>query len=463
MWNVFGRYLAFRKFGTIAIEHLLLVLGVLAAIQIRLFKSSSTWESIHHPLPKAILYALVFQFCLHLRDVYDFRMGYSSGQFLARLAQSLGCAATALMIIYYFLPTWMVGRGIFLISLLLSSALLTLWHVLLRFYFDVRAPHTNILVIGTGRLARELVTELLRRPELGMRVCGFVDDDPALLGASVVNPKVVGPSADLPTLAAAHKVDQIVVELKDRRGRLPIHELLTMKIRGVGIEDATSLYERVTGKIAIENLKPSWMIFNAGFSASPSMLFQKRILSVVLSAFMLVLFSPVILILIILIKLDSPGPIFFGQERVGQDGAVFTAWKFRSMIHNAEAESGPVWAAANDKRITRVGKFMRRTRFDELPQLWNVLRGDMSLVGPRPERPSFVKELSALVPFYMLRHSVKPGVTGWAQINYRYGNTVGDAVEKLQYDLFYIKHMSWLLDFLIAFETIKTVLVRKGS
>lgn len=463
MWHVFRRYLAFRKFGTIAIEHLLLVCCFLGAIHIRLFSEPSDLIHFAYPIPKAVLFALVFQFCLHLRDVYDYRKTYSSGQFLGRLSQALVAAAGVLIIIYYVFPSLMVGRGIFLIGLVLSSMFLTFWHLFLRFYFDVRAPHTNLLVIGTGRLARELVTEILRHPELGMKVCGFVDDDPALVGSSVVNPRVVGLSSDLPKIVSDYRVDHVVVELKDRRGRLPIHELLTMKIRGVGIEDATSLYERVTGKIAIENLKPSWMIFNAGFGSSSSMILQKRILSVVFSSLLLLLFSPIILILMILIRLDSPGPVFFGQERVGQDGETFTLWKFRSMCDNAEKESGPVWASANDKRITRVGRFLRRTRQDELPQLWNVLKGDMSLVGPRPERPQFVKELATLIPFYHLRHSVKPGVTGWAQINYRYGSSVRDAVEKLQYDLFYIKHMSWLLDFLIVFETVKTVLVRSGS
>ncbi len=259
------------------------------------------------------------------------------------------------------------------------------------------------------------------------------------------------------------QVDRIVVELQDRRGRLPIEELLLLKIKGVAIEDATSLYERITGKIAIENLKPSWMIFNSGFEVSTARQLQKRILSLVVSFVLILLFSPVILIVMAMIKLNSPGPVFHRQERVGQNGHAFTIWKFRSMYEDAEQKTGPVWAKDGDSRVTPVGRLLRRTRLDELPQLLNVLRGDMSLVGPRPERPMFVRELSGIIPFYQLRHSVKPGVTGWAQINYEYGNSVRDAVEKLQYDLFYIKHTSWLLDSLIVFETAKTVLVRKGS
>ncbi|MBZ5538256.1 MAG: TIGR03013 family PEP-CTERM/XrtA system glycosyltransferase [Acidobacteriia bacterium] len=463
MWHVFRQYLAFRKFGTIAIEHMALVCCVLGAIQIRLLQEHYSFSEFEYPFLKAVVFGLVFQYCMHLRDVYDFRKTYSSAHFFGRLAQALLAATVVLSILYYIFPASSLERSVFVLSLLLGSVFLTLWHVLLRFYFDVRTPRTNLLVIGTGRLAREMVSEILRHPEMGMKVCGFVDDDPSLLNVSVVNPKVVGASADLPKVVNDYGVDQIVVELEDRRGKLPIHELLSMKMRGVGIEEATSLYEKVTGKIALENLKPSWMIFNTGFSASRSMLVHKRILSVVLSSLLLLVFSPVILLIMALIKLDSKGPIFFGQERVGQEDKIFTLWKFRSMRDKAEQESGPVWASANDNRVTRVGKILRRTRLDELPQLWNVLRGDMSLVGPRPERPCFIKELAALIPFYNLRHSVKPGVTGWAQINYRYGSSVRDAVEKLQYDLFYIKHMSWLLDFVIVFETVKTVLVRRGS
>jgi exopolysaccharide biosynthesis polyprenyl glycosylphosphotransferase len=205
------------------------------------------------------------------------------------------------------------------------------------------------------------------------------------------------------------------------------------------------------------------MIFNEGFEVSTALLVQKQILSFLVSAVLCVVFLPLFPIIALLIKLDSKGPVFHRQERVGQDGKTFTLWKFRSMKQDAEKQTGPVWSAAQDSRVTRIGKYLRRTRLDELPQLYNILRGDMSLVGPRPERPHFVKQLSEIIPFYNLRHVVKPGVTGWAQIKYRYGNSVEDAVEKLQYDLFYIKNLSWPLDLIIIFDTAKTVLVRKGS
>jgi sugar transferase (PEP-CTERM system associated) len=296
-----------------------------------------------------------------------------------------------------------------------------------------------------------------------LTVAGFLDDNPELQGVSIVNPKVIGFNKDLSRVIAEKKVQKVVVELQDRRGRLPFDELLELKTHGMNIEEATSIYERLTGKIAVQNLKPSWMIFNDGFEVSTSLLLQKQILSFVVSAILFALFLPLLPILALLIKLDSRGPVFHRQERVGQDGKIFTLWKFRSMYKDAEQQSGPVWSAERDRRVTRIGKYLRRTRLDELPQLYNILKGDMSLVGPRPERPHFVKQLSEIIPFYNLRHAVKPGVTGWAQIKYRYGNTVEDAVEKLQYDLFYIKNLSWLLEVIIIFDTAKTVLVRKGS
>jgi sugar transferase (PEP-CTERM system associated) len=455
--------MVFRRLGAVVLENILLACCVLDAIHIRMTDSITGIADYKPYILRAIIIALVFQLFLHLRDVYDFRKTISFARFFVHLAQALVLASGSLSFLYYVSPEFMVGPGVFAVSLILIAIFLTLWHTLLRLYLGVRTPRSNLLILGTGRLARELVTEILRHPELGIGVCGFVDDNPALLGTSIVNPRVVGPSSDLRSIVMEHKADRVVVELQDRRGRMPIEELLHLKTQGIAIEEATSLYERISGKIAIENLKPSWMIFNAGFEVSRTMQLQKRLLSIVISAFLLALFFPIMLLISVLIKWDTRGPILHRQERIGQDGKVFTLWKFRSMRVDAEKETGPVWSAPGDARVTRVGKILRRSRLDELPQLINVLSGDMSLVGPRPERPHFVKELSTMIPFYHLRHAVKPGITGWAQINYEYGNSVRDAVEKLQYDLFYIKHMSWLLDSVIVLETIKTVLVRRGS
>ena len=460
MWEVFLRYVAFRKLGAVAVEHVCLVACAFFSVHIGAGQQPVDYA---RTVLEALVIAVLFQGALHLRDAYDLRGKRSLLSSLFRVSQAICLASVLLLSVQHFFPRLTAYPATLERRVLLVSIFLILWQGIWNSYHTLGAPKSNLLLIGTGRLARELVGEILRHPALRLRVSGFVDDNPALVGSSIVNPKVIGVHRDLPALVDQKQVDRIVVELQDRRGRLPIEELLLLKIKGVAIEDATSLYERITGKIAIENLKPSWMIFNSGFEVSTARQLQKRILSLVVSFVLILLFSPVILIVMAMIKLNSPGPVFHRQERVGQNGHAFTIWKFRSMYEDAEQKTGPVWAKDGDSRVTPVGRLLRRTRLDELPQLLNVLRGDMSLVGPRPERPMFVRELSGIIPFYQLRHSVKPGVTGWAQINYEYGNSVRDAVEKLQYDLFYIKHTSWLLDSLIVFETAKTVLVRKGS
>ena len=459
MW----RYLALRKLGVVFAETLLLMWCVLGGYYLRLHESPFAKNEPHRIIPKAILIAVIFQLFLHLNDIYGFRKARPSKEYAIRICQALGMATITLCVLFFIAPDATIGRGVFGYSLFLSCTFLVLWHTFLRLYLGVRAPHTNLLVLGTGNLAREAVREILKHPELGISVVGFVDDDPQLVGVSIVNPKVIGLYEDLPRLVANHRVDRIVVGLQDRRGKLPIKELLDFKTRGIAVEDATAFYERVAGKIPIENLKPSGMVFNSGFAVSKRMLLGKRILSLVVSSIMLLLFSPIILLLMILIKLDSKGSVFYKQERVGKDGRTFTLMKFRSMHENAETKTGPVWSSEGDDRITRIGRIMRRMRLDELPQLYNVFLGDMSMVGPRPERPHFVQQLADAIPFYPLRHIVRPGLTGWAQINYGYASTMDHTIQKLQYDLFYIKNMSWVLDALIILETIKTVLVRRGS
>ncbi len=453
--------LGFRSLGRILLETALLVSGCLAAFIIRLGVWPHTSPDRYLILLKATLIALTFQLFVYLCDVHD-SPNVRSSDFALRLGQALLLASASLWVAYYLFPQIGVWRGVFAISLVLSSALLALYHVLLRAYFGFRAPRSNVLVLGTGRLARSLVQELLRHPELGFKVRGFIDDDPALLGKSIVNPKVIGATLDLPRIVPERKIDRIVVALQDRRGRLPAEELLRLKTRGIEVEDATSMYEQVTGKIAIENLKPSWLIFSSGFDVSRRQLIQKQIVESVMALGLLLLFLPVLLLVMVLIKLDSRGPIFHRQVRTGQEGRPFTLWKFRSMREDAERETGPVWADAYDKRVTRIGKVLRATRIDEVPQLFNVLRGEMSLVGPRPERPIFVQELTESIPFYHLRHTVKPGLTGWAQINNGYANSVEDTIEKLQYDLFYIKNLSLRLDSQILLETFKTCVSLKG-
>ena len=276
-----------------------------------------------------------------------------------------------------------------------------------------------------------------------------------------MNLQILGSINNLEKIVLENRPDVVVVALSERRGVFPYREMLNCKMQGIRVEDWPTFYEKLTGKILIQNLRPSWLIFSEGFARTGFVRTMKRTTDILLAAFGLCVSFPLMVCISLFIKLSSRGPIFFKQERVGEHGKVFTLYKFRTMIADAEKETGPVWAQETDPRITRLGIILRRTGLDEIPQLCNVLKGDMSLVGPRPERPHFVAELQEQIPYYSQRLTVKPGVTGWAQVRYGYGATVEDALEKLQYDLYYIKNMSFFLDFLIMLSTLHKVLFAK--
>jgi len=364
-------------------------------------------------------------------------------------------------------PLLVVEQGVFLMTAAMAIVLVMAW----RSAFDVITsrlmPRERLLLVGTSPAAIVLARELFeRRQELGVDIVGFVDPDPTRVGAPVINPGVVGTIDDIPGLTARMRVDRVVVSLSDQRGKLPMDQLLDVRLRsGVLFDHLASVYEEYTGKIALENLRPSWLVFSTGFRKSRLITAIKRVFDVTAAVCGLILSLPLMIITAIVVKLESPrDPVLYHQERVGLNGATFTIHKFRTMKSDAEAATGPVWSAGDhDPRITRVGHFMRKTRLDEIPQLFNVLIGQMSLIGPRPERPSFVEKLTQQIPFYGQRHVVKPGVTGWAQVRYSYGASVEDAIEKMQYDLYYVKHMSLMFDVMIALETIKTVVLRRGA
>jgi len=308
-------------------------------------------------------------------------------------------------------------------------------------------------------VARTVARQILAQHDFAYRLVGFVQGPES---DQEGGESALGTLADLGSLISRHRVDRVVVGLSDRRGTLPIRGLLQAKLSGVRVEDAATTYERITGKILIEAVNPSWLVFSDGFRASRGTRVAKRTLDLVLAAVSLVVTAPLILITALAVRLDSPGSVFYWQERIGEGGRPFTLCKFRSMRTDAETGT-PIWARDKDDRATRVGRFIRLARLDELPQLWNVLRGDMSFVGPRPERQFFVEQLAAAVPFYMERHSVKPGVTGWAQVKYRYGSSIDDATEKLRYDLYYVKHLSILFDLTIVIDTVKVIVSGKGA
>jgi sugar transferase (PEP-CTERM system associated) len=414
---------------------------------------------------RVLLIVAAVQVCLHYVDLYDLRSIVDTRDLLVRLFQALGAAALILAAAYFWFPDWIIGRGVFLVAAGLVVTLVVAWRLAFAWLTKHASPRERLLLVGTSPAAVALTRELHdRRQELGVEIIGFVDPDPARVGQPLFNPGIVGTIDDIPALVRDRKADRVVVSLADARGKLPMERLLDIRLQtGVTFGHLASIYEEYTGKIAVENLRPSWFVFSSGFRKSRYVMAVKRALDAALAAIGLVIGTPLMLIVGALVKLTSPGPVFYHQERVGLNGRVFTVHKFRTMRTDAESGTGPVWAKQNDTRITPLGRFLRRTRLDELPQLWNVLKGDMSLVGPRPERPTFVAQLTETIPFYGQRHVVKPGLTGWAQIRYTYGASVEDAVQKLQYDLFYIKNLSIALDLVILIETLKTVILRRGA
>ena len=330
-------------------------------------------------------------------------------------------------------------------------------------FFTVPKNRTRILILGANDLARTIVRESNTKRVRGYNIVGVATSLEKQEGFEIEGIKVLNLMDHLEETIQELSVDSIVVTQRNRRGKLPVHKLLNCKVKNIHIQEGFSFYEKVKQKIIIsEFLQPSWFIFEEGFSQISIHKSIKRALGIIISIILLTIFLPILLLVAICIKLDSPGPVFFRQERVGRQNKVFNLLKFRSMREDAEALNGPMFARKADQRVTRVGKFIRKARLDEIPQFINIFKGDMDLVGPRPERPVFVKQLEEQVPYYNLRHSVRPGLTGWAQVNYSYGDSFKDSKEKLHYDLYYIKHLSWYLDLLIIFLTIKEVLFIRG-
>lgn len=381
---------------------------------------------------------------------------------IIRLMEATLTATVMLFALFYIFPALKTWRGVLLVNTLMLPSAVLAWRGALGRVFEVKLPQKRVLILGSGELAKKIGSEIYTN-EQGLSLVGFIDDDPAKLGVSIVNPGVIGGYGDISRITSEAAIDMIVVALPDRRAKLPMSALLDCKLRGIVVEEGETFKERLTGQIPLDHLKPSWMVFSDGFKSLRSRKIIKRTFDVALASFIFIFALPVMLIAALVIKLESRGPVIFKQVRVGENGRDFNIYKFRSMRQDAEAKSGPVWAGAEDNRVTKVGKFIRKTRIDELPQLVNVLKGDMSFVGPRPERPFFVSKLKEVIPYYEMRTVVKPGITGWAQIKYPYGATVEDALEKLQYDIYYIKNMSPLLDILIFFWTIRVIVTGKGA
>jgi len=391
----------------------------------------------------------------HWFDLYD------SSQVGARLEQAfkilfvLGLVAIVLGGVMYFVPEFLPGKDSALSGVIILAISLFCWRSV--YAWLVRQPRfrERVYVLGTGDRAQRLLDGLTRQA-LGVEVVGWTGNVEGELTREAVANHLT---------ASAHEkgVHRVIVAMLDRRNTLPVDELLALRLAGVKVEEATDWLEKITGRIEVEQLYPSWLIFAEGFRFSPLLRLTRRVLNFSAALIGTIVSLPLLPFIALAVKVSSPGNILYRQERVGRGGKIFFCYKFRTMRQDAEADTGATWATDNDPRITRVGKFLRSSRLDEIPQLWCVLKGDMHFVGPRPERPEFVQWLSTEIPYYGVRHTVRPGVTGWAQVQYKYGNTLEDAREKLQYDLFYIKNASVGLDFWILFQTIKIVVLGRGA
>ena len=446
------------------VEAMLLFGGLIVAVYLRLGAVEAEDALIlRNGFYKA---ALATVFCLasfYLFDLYDFVVIHDRRELVLRLFQALGLAWVALALLFYAVPQVMIGRGVSLISVPGALLLMVGWRLAIHWVLGHPDLGERILIVGSGPFAVEVARETLSRPDAGFRVVGFVDNDPALVGKSLINPKVIGLTSELRSLVKKENIDRLVVAISDRRGQFPTQELLRLSLSGdVSIEESASFYERLTGRVLLDMIRPSWLIFSSRGRRVRTNEVIRIVIHRAVALIGAILSLPIATITAILIKIDSRGPVLYKQERVGKNGRTFTLMKFRSMRTDAE-KNGPVWASNGDDRMTRVGRVIRKIRVDEIPQFWNILRGDMNFVGPRPERPHFVSQLAQEIEYYEQRHLIAPGLTGWAQIKYAYGASIDDAKKKLEYDLYYIKNQSLALDATIMFETIKTILFGKGT
>jgi sugar transferase (PEP-CTERM system associated) len=447
-----------------ASESVLIMLALAVATCLRFMDLRTALEYLSQPQNwlRFVLVTAVCQLSLYYNDLYDNRTASSRGLRLVRAFAAMGIALLVLSFLYYVIPPVRLERGIAMLAAAVALPLLVGWRLSLDKSKVFSRPLERILVLGTGRSGINLAAEILRRPELQYKVVGFLDERANTDGRLFVTPGIIGSVNEVEEVAAREEADRVVISLGERRGVMPIRQLATLKLQGMPIEDCLSLYERLTGRISLEQLQPSWLIMGEGFRKSRVVRAAKRITDILVSLLAIVLSFPIMLLVGLIIMIEDGGPVLFTQERVGLGGRSFKVLKFRSMLKGSE-KAAPSWTADRDPRITRFGAFIRKFRLDELPQLFNILKGEMSLVGPRPEVPFFCDMLEREIPFFNQRHSVRPGLTGWAQVKYQYGASLEQAKTKFEYDLFYIKHLSFMFDLTIILETVKVVFTGKGG
>ncbi|MBV8819400.1 MAG: TIGR03013 family PEP-CTERM/XrtA system glycosyltransferase [Acidobacteriaceae bacterium] len=469
MIRVFDLYLSPRGALRMAVEASLMTIGLVCAAKVHFWNNPAAFASF---VSSTNFYLLLLAFLISFQSsLLFFEQGGSTPHRGALSAQvgSIGlplCAGCLLLTTFwYWIPVPFTAHHFLFISAGLCVALVAPSRMAFDAVWRRAIPAETVVILGCGPLARSVAQHMLRRNDLPVNLAGFIDagNEPAMRLSSIAGKPVLGNLHMLDRVVAEHRVKRIVVALEDRRGVLPLRELVHLRVGGVRIDDHQSAMVALTGRVSLEAIASGWLVFSSGFTRSQAVLRAKRFMDVVLAACGLMLLSPLMLLVAVAIRLESKGAVIYRQQRVGLRGSTFEILKFRSMRADAEAGGRAVWAQKGDPRVTRAGRVLRKYRIDEIPQLLNVLRGQMSLVGPRPERPVFVEQLRAEIPFYDERHSIRPGLTGWAQVQSGYGASVEDTMTKLEYDLFYAKNLSLGFDLLIALKTIRTVLTGSGA
>jgi len=467
MLRVFQHHISMATLAELVADSLTSFLAImLGALTLAHFYGASETMGVSAAVRSGLGFALLIP--LHCGLVGVYREGSIRKTARAKLGRAvLGCLIGAPIAYHLAIKTLVDGSqahqlmgfaiAYLMVGLVLvRGLLLTAWHGSL--------VQQRVLIVGTGNEAHAVATDLKSRRRRSHAVVGFYPAGATVLPAEDKRFNIFPSEARIEDIVAKHDINQIIVAVKEQRGgNVPMDQLLSARISGIPVMDLAAFYEQTTGEVPVDSLKASFLVYGRGFAQDRARIIVKRIFDVVTSLTLLTLASPIMLITAIAIKLESKGPLIYRQERVGLAGKTFMCLKFRSMCNDAEKDGVAVWAKKNDARVTRVGQVIRKTRIDELPQLISVLKGEMSMVGPRPERPSFVAQLKEQIPFYDVRHSVKPGVTGWAQVRYAYGASVEDALHKHQYDLYYVKNNSLFLDLLVIFETVSVVLFREGA
>ncbi len=472
MIRVFRHYLPVSLVVLGFAELLILCVAMYVAVLIRFWGLSAedikvlgmlqTVGPVYPVYPKALTFAIVMAIVMVAMGLYRRNFLRASWQYV-RVIASFILGFALVTIIFYIIPNLFLGRGVFILTFLLAFGGIMVARLLFNQFTGHKGMKKRVLVLGAGtRAAKVHALEQDSKGRQGFKVIGYL---PLKGGHQFVDKnKIIHEPGSIYSIVDKYQIDEIVVGVRDRRdGGLPVDQVLQCKVRGIPVIDLSTFFERETGHVQLQSLNPSWIIFSDGFVQGSVRDVTKRLFDVFASCLLLFLTLPLMLVTAIAIPLESRGPVLYRQERVGQGDKSFQVLKFRSMRADAEKDGRPQWAGKNDSRITRIGAIIRKLRVDELPQILNVLRGEMSFVGPRPERPFFVEQLAQQIPYYIYRHNVKPGITGWAQICYPYGASVEDSIEKLQYDLYYVKNHSLFLDMIILFQTIQVILFGQGA